>query len=367
MKRKRLLLWLAALLLASCNGGGDDYAKGREPDSGSELGFFDASSLPDAKANPVDPDAASPLPADDDTLEIVSPYTGQSFVRDIIGTDGASVAPVLFRAHAGSDIRQVTWFAEDDYNLGTGVPPEFELTYQFHGDGDRWVRAVAFDERGFEVAWARVDFHVVPPTPIDCPSLLTSLGVSYTNGPDMLGVETPVTVTLPINGIDFRYAESSSLRMKWSMDCELAAALWKAGEVLEDHGVTKVIDLGIYNYRCIDQSVAPPDCPGSSLSMHGRALAVDFSALVTGDETTYSIADDWVIDPDSEPTCVASTSGGKDAFLHEVLCDLYAAHVFNIYLSPNYNGAHRNHWHMDLTPDADFLEYEFPHDVMRDE
>ena len=58
----------------------------------------------------------------------------------------------------------------------------------------------------------------------------------------------------------------------------------------------------------------------------------------------------------SEPTCDAATEAGSDAFLHAIICAQKAAAVWNIVLTPNYNADHRNHFHVDLTPDADFIE-----------
>jgi hypothetical protein len=59
---------------------------------------------------------------------------------------------------------------------------------------------------------------------------------------------------------------------------------------------------------------------------------------------------------DSTATCESETANDKDAFLHKVICELKAADVWNIVLTPNYNADHRNHFHVDLTPDADFIE-----------
>jgi hypothetical protein len=81
---------------------------------------------------------------------------------------------------------------------------------------------------------------------------------------------------------------------------------------------------------------------------------VDIAALVTADGTVYSVEEDWVIDADGA-TCSERPRAGPDAFLHEVLCDIYRADIFTIHLGPNYNADHRNHWHLDLTPDADFI------------
>ena len=47
---------------------------------------------------------------------------------------------------------------------------------------------------------------------------------------------------------------------------------------------------------------------------------------------------------------------GKDRALHELICALKEAGTWNIVLTPNYNALHRDHFHVDLTADSDFIE-----------
>ena len=190
---------------------------------------------------------------------------------------------------------------------------------------------------------------VLLPAPCSpCLESLNALGIQWTWGPQSPGVTTPVTVALPLDGMPFRFF-AGNLRNTWFMDCELAVALHRMVQVLKARGVVEVVDIGIYNYRCIGEGT-PPDCP-QGLSMHARALAVDIAALVTPEFGRLSIEDDWVIDP-TGATCAARQREPRDAFLHSVLCEIYNAGIFTIHLSPNYNAAHRNHWHLDLTPDS---------------
>ncbi len=191
-----------------------------------------------------------------------------------------------------------------------------------------------------------VAIHCIPSSP--CLEQLDELGIAWTWGPESPGVTTPVTVTLPLGGMPFRYF-GGNLRETWFMDCELTLALHRMVQRLAARGVIEVVDIGIYNYRCIGEGT-PPDCP-NGISMHARALAVDIAALVTSDEGKLSIEADWVIDADGR-TCAARAREPRDDFLHEALCDLYDAGIFKIHLSPNYNADHRNHWHLDLTPDS---------------
>jgi hypothetical protein len=62
-----------------------------------------------------------------------------------------------------------------------------------------------------------------------------------------------------------------------------------------------------------------------------------------------------VIDPDAEATCTAGTEDAKDSWLHRLICELKAAEVWTIALTPNYNASHRDHFHVDLTPGSDFI------------
>jgi hypothetical protein len=191
--------------------------------------------------------------------------------------------------------------------------------------------------------------------PADCYGWLDQGGVVYERGPDMPGVERPVTLTTPIAGITHRYLYADEPRSTFFMDCELAAGLVQAAPLLAERDVVEVIDIGVYNYRCIGDEGTPPDCP-NGISQHAFAMAIDFAGFVQSDGTSYSVEEDWVIDPDDEDTCAAETASDKDAFLHELICAEKAAGIWNIALTPNYNADHRDHFHVDLTPDADFIE-----------
>ena len=93
--------------------------------------------------------------------------------------------------------------------------------------------------------------------------------------------------------------------------------------------------------------------------MSGRSLPSGFRIFTSTLSvcTFCSVNDDWVIDPDSEETCAAPAEPGADAFLHETICALKDAGVWNIVLTPNYNADHRNHFHVDLTSGAHYLGY----------
>lgn len=185
--------------------------------------------------------------------------------------------------------------------------------------------------------------------PATCHARLRRLGISYSNGPRLRGVADPVSIGLPINGIDYYAVGEPRPQKTLFMDCTLALALHRLAETLRPHEITSVQHFGIYEYRCIG---------GTSpcvLSQHAHATAIDLHEFRTSDGKTYNVESDWIIDPDEEPTCSAPTLGFSDMLLHELACEWHQTELFNTILTPNYNADHRNHFHVDLTPGSHFI------------
>lgn len=194
--------------------------------------------------------------------------------------------------------------------------------------------------------------------PSDCRGALALYGVAYEDGPVREGVEDGITATVPINGISYRVLGANAPRATLFADCRLILSLARAASTFRYHGIVEVSDLGVYNYRCIG-SGTPPNCP-QGMSQHAFAMGIDLAGFTYDDGTFASVNDDWVIDPDAQETCDAAVEPGVDAELHDLICDLKAERTWNIVLTPNYNADHRNHFHVDLTPGADFLEKRRP-------
>lgn len=90
--------------------------------------------------------------------------------------------------------------------------------------------------------------------------------------------------------------------------------------------LARIENLGSYNCRNI--------AGGNARSEHSRANAIDISAFILADGTRISLSDHWDDD------------GAKGAFLRAVrdgACD-----IFTTTLSPDYNAAHADHFHLDL-------------------
>lgn len=281
-------------------------------------------------------------------LSITSPAPGAVFTRDQLAASGALVAPVGIEAETAGDIARVAITAGE---VEIGDLADGALATEIGTTGPLTLTAVAYDDAGLELLTASVDITIEDPAVADCQAWLDLYQLAYTTGPENLGIADPITVTLPLNGVGYRYSGNTTARKTLYGDCLLMKSLAQAAPIVRAHGVEEIVDIGIYNYRCIDQTKTPPNC---TMSQHAYAKAIDIAELVTGDGTHYSVLNDWVID--TTATCTSETDTDKDSFLHQVICELKAADVWNIVLTPNYNSDHRNHFHVDLTEDSDFIK-----------
>lgn len=290
---------------------------------------------------------------EDTELAIVSPASGETYVREFVGRYGALTARVELAVEA---VGPYAWIGfEDSSGMALGNPgPDLMLPVEFNADGPVTVTAMAYDDSGAIVASDTIELTITAPEPVDCYDWLDLYGLDYSLGPDRPGVSQPVTVTTPINGVAYRYITRESPRGTFFMDCDLALALAQSAYHLRSRDIIEVADIGVYNYRCIGGG-APPDCP-NGISQHAYARAIDIAGYTTGDGTFYSVEYDWIIDPDTESTCSADTEPGKDRFLHEVICEQKAAGIWSIVLTPNFNAGHRDHFHVDLKEGSDFIK-----------
>ena len=122
--------------------------------------------------------------------------------------------------------------------------------------------------------------------------------------------------------------------------CDLALALVELSALLRELDVVEVGHIGTYNCRVIAGT--------ESLSMHGLALAIDLKWFRTADGRLYDVEDHWEHD-----TVDFRTEQGR--WLYDLAQQMHARHIFNIVLTPNFNAAHDNHFHVDLTPGGDFI------------
>lgn len=162
-----------------------------------------------------------------------------------------------------------------------------------------------------------------------CRALLTQAGAAYTPQPDRLeSAQCGYTDAVRFGARELGYRPAEV-----SFACPVAAALvvWEREAVqvaAQRHfgrRVTGIEHFGAYNCRRIAGRAA--------WSEHARANALDIAAFRLGDGTRIAVVNDW------------RDAGPKGRFLREVrdgACGLFAT-----VLSPDYNQAHRDHFHLD--------------------
>jgi hypothetical protein len=176
-----------------------------------------------------------------------------------------------------------------------------------------------------------------------CYDGLKAAGLQWKKTRPMRGVADPVELEPQINGVTFR--SYSGKIGKLYMSCLFAEKLARFAREAARLGVTEIKHKGIYNYRCIGNG--SPDIRACKVSQHAYGRAIDFDSFTVGKDT-YVVRSDWNKRP--PPTCDAKGGSAKDQFLRQIACKTSQAAGFSVLLTPNYNAAHRDHFHADATP-----------------
>jgi len=152
--------------------------------------------------------------------------------------------------------------------------------------------------------------------------------------------QEPIWVAPVMHGVTFHPSKPSNTPKPMLVTCGLALALEKSAKYLEGQGISKVVHWGTYNCRVISGT--------STLSEHGLANAIDFRGFVTGAGLYWTVLGDW-----EKGKSFPVTTAGK--FLKDFTMKMFQQDVYNIILTPEFNKAHADHFHADLTPGAKFL------------
>ncbi len=153
-------------------------------------------------------------------------------------------------------------------------------------------------------------------------------------------IEEPVRIGPVIHGISLRYSKPENAASKVFVSCAAALAIEETLALLAEEGATDLIHLGTYNCRVIAGT--------TKLSQHGLANAIDIGGVRFDDGAYWTVVGHWEHDM---PNPV--TEAGK--FLLWMAKAMYEQYIWNIILTPEYNAAHDNHFHVDLTPGSHFL------------
>ncbi len=178
-----------------------------------------------------------------------------------------------------------------------------------------------------------------------CQQTLLELGAVFTPAPAgpespagfpglVCEIEDPVLLYGPINGVGLRYVESQT-DGPVLVGCETAVSIVGSAAVAQMLGADEIIHIGTYNCRVIAGT--------STLSEHGLGRAIDIYGFTLRSGEEVSVLDDW---EDGNPDPV--TPPGQ--LLRSFTDQIWAMSLWNIVLTPEFNAAHDNHFHIDRTP-----------------
>lgn len=166
-----------------------------------------------------------------------------------------------------------------------------------------------------------------------CDEVLGRSGLRTSRQPDSRGdVACPLSNTLRVQGGDVALSSS------FLASCPLAVAfalyerhgLQPAAQAVYGQRVARVDHLGSFACRNMYSR------ENGARSQHASANALDIAGFRLADGRSISVLKDWPKDSDAGRFLRLARDGACDAF--------------NVVLGPDYNSAHRNHFHLDVGP-----------------
>lgn len=175
-----------------------------------------------------------------------------------------------------------------------------------------------------------------------CESELKKRGIAYTRLEEARGVVAPLRLDGPLSGVKFR-SNLPAAKARTSpydvYDCRLVLALDDFAKVLSKHDIVEVMHLSVW--RPVSAKT-PLKGPGRR---HTGALAIDAAIFKTSDGKSLSVEKDFHGRIGAKP-CPAPESASE---LRKIACEANDQRLFNVLLTPDYNWAHRNHFHLEVT------------------
>lgn len=175
-----------------------------------------------------------------------------------------------------------------------------------------------------------------------CEGELKRRKIAFTRVEEARGVVAPLRLDGPLSGVKFR----SNLGPKAARvspydiyDCRLVLSLDDFARVLAKHDVVEVIHLSVW--RPVSKKTVL-NGPGRR---HSGALAIDAAIFKLSDGKTLNVEKDFHGRIGAKP-CPAPESASE---LRKIACEANQQRLFNVLLTPDYNWAHRNHFHLEVT------------------
>ncbi|HTM45335.1 MAG TPA: extensin family protein [Polyangiaceae bacterium] len=168
---------------------------------------------------------------------------------------------------------------------------------------------------------------------------------------DAQGIETPLRLTGALRGVKFTVPGKKS-RFGW-LDCRLVLALDELAALLSQYQVNEVRVDSFYRPKAHLQGRK------NKLSQHAFGLAMDVTEFKMKDGSELNIERDFAGTlgrPVCGPQARLTEETPQSRPLRDLVCAIARSGIFNNTLTPNFNAAHHNHLHLDITKGARYIE-----------
>ena len=155
------------------------------------------------------------------------------------------------------------------------------------------------------------------------------------------GITIAIEVTGPLGGIAWAAAGRGPL----VLDCSLAVSLAEAGPYLAALGVERATFSSAYARRNVRGTNKP--------SKHSYGLAIDVSRFHGTEIGDLAVALDYEQGLGDAIDCLGQPSTQGGAILKVLQCQLVRSGLFYLVLSPDYDDAHHDHFHLEARPWTD--------------
>ncbi len=185
-----------------------------------------------------------------------------------------------------------------------------------------------------------------------CTAELVRRQISYAPVTVARGVAQPIRLTSRLSGVRFRTdlgRDADGQTPYDILDCRLALALDDFSVILKRYGIVEVRHYSMYR---------PPgrSFPASKIAArHPGGLAIDAARFIRADGVALDVERGFSGRIGSD-ACGPKAYVGKidleSIVLRHLVCEASEAQLFHVMLTPNYNWAHRNHFHLEVTKGA---------------
>lgn len=161
------------------------------------------------------------------------------------------------------------------------------------------------------------------------------------------GVRAPIRLAGKLRGISI---QSTLPEAEWAttvyniLDARLALALDDLCQILAHHDIAEVVHFTMYR--------SPQERGDKPQFRHPGGLAIDIGALRKKNGDWLSVGPHW-------PGLIGAKTCGESARkllsrrgreLVSILCEVADQRIFHYMLSPHYDEAHDDHWHLEIKP-----------------